>query len=80
VGSKALPGIAHGFTHFKLQIEPLLLEVRKSRRRVSGGSVRMPGNIPTPGATKTPGVVWLSPADAVTAAIPTPVRKILLSI
>jgi A/G-specific adenine glycosylase len=57
----ALPGIAHGFTHFKLHIEPLLLEVKKSKARVSG-------------------VMWLPVADALTAAIPTPVRKILVTI
>ena len=56
-----LPAIAHGFTHFKLDIEPLLLEVKKSTRSV-------------------PGVMWLPVADALTAGIPTPVRKILLSI
>ncbi len=58
---RALPGIAHGFTHFKLHIEPLLLEVKKSRRSVSS-------------------VMWLPVADALTAGIPAPVRKILISI
>ena len=58
---QALPDIAHGFTHFKLQIEPLLLEVKKSKQRV-------------------PGVMWLTVAEAITAAIPTPVRKILVTI
>jgi A/G-specific adenine glycosylase len=59
--SKSLPEIAHGFTHFKLQIAPLLLEVKKAKRSV-------------------PGVVWLPVADALTAAIPTPVRNIIISI
>jgi A/G-specific adenine glycosylase len=58
---QALPEIAHGFTHFKLQIAPLLLEVKKTRRSVAG-------------------TVWLPVVDALTAAIPTPVRKILLTI
>jgi A/G-specific adenine glycosylase len=57
---KALPALAHGFTHFKLHIEPLLLDVKKSRAR-------------------TPGVMWLSVADALTVAIPAPVRKIIVS-
>jgi A/G-specific adenine glycosylase len=58
---QALPDIAHGFTHFKLQIEPLLLEVKKSKQKI-------------------PNVMWMPVADAITAAIPTPVRKILVTI
>ena len=36
LATQALPGIAHGFTHFKLDIVPLLLDVKKSRRRAAG--------------------------------------------
>ena len=57
---KALPPFAHGFTHFKLLIEPLLLNVKKSRRRA-------------------PGAMWISAADALTAAIPAPIRKIIVT-
>ena len=32
----ALPPLAHAFTHFKLHIEPLLLDVKKSRMRTPG--------------------------------------------
>ena len=56
----ALPPLAHGFTHFKLQIEPLLLDVKKSKRSM-------------------PGVRWLPATDAVSAGIPAPVRKIIVS-
>lgn len=67
---RALSGIAHGFTHFKLQIDVLLLDVarKQSLRRT---------RTPPAGA---PGVVWLPLPDAVSAALPAPVREILLSI
>lgn len=98
VASKALPGIKHGFTHFKLQIDVLLLDVKKNKRRVSAGKAQTPGANLRRGAARTsgvnaspsvtrttfvnppPGVVWLSCADAVAAALPTPVRKIIVSI
>jgi A/G-specific adenine glycosylase len=71
MASRALPGIDHGFTHFKLRIEVLLQDVERSRRapRRSRSAVDQPRQ-----------VVWLPLADAVTAAIPTAVRKILLTI
>ena len=56
----ALPLLTHGFTHFKLDIEPLLMDVKKSRVR-------------------TPGVMWIAVADALTAAIPAPIRKIIIT-
>lgn len=60
LSSKALPTLVHGFTHFRLTIEPLLLDVKKSRQR-------------------TANVMWLTAQDAVSAAIPTPIRKIILA-
>ena len=60
LSSKALPALAHGFTHFNLTIEPLLLEVERSNQRVAD-------------------VMWLTAQDAVSAAIPAPVRKIILA-
>ena len=68
LASQALPGIAHGFTHFKLQIDVLQLDVKRSKR------------VSTPRGAHAPAVMWLPVADAVTVAIPTPVRKILVSI
>ena len=56
----ALPLLTHGFTHFKLDIEPLLMDVKKSRVR-------------------TLGVMWIAAADALTAAIPAPIRKIIVT-
>lgn len=61
LAAKALPMLAHGFTHFKLDIQPLLLDVAKPTRTV-------------------PGTLWLTPPDALRAALPTPVRNIIVSI
>ena len=60
LASKTLPTLAHSFTHFKLNIEPLLLDVKKSKARA-------------------PKVKWLSMEDAVRAALPTPVRKLIVN-
>jgi A/G-specific adenine glycosylase len=65
VTTRALAPIAHGFTHYKLHIEPLRLDVKIPRRRAREA------------AGLNPGTMWLPVADAVAAAIPTPVRKIL---
>jgi len=54
-----LPAIAHGFTHFKLAIEPQRVRVA----RVASNAV--------------PGAMWLPLEDALGAAIPAPVRRIL---
>jgi A/G-specific adenine glycosylase len=53
-----LPSVAHGFTHFKLAIEP---------RRCNVTQLKL----------ATPGTVWLPLAEAIGAAIPAPVRRIL---
>jgi A/G-specific adenine glycosylase len=71
LASTALPRIAHGFTHFKLDIAPLLLDVKKAKRAKQSARVTR---------TTAANAVWLPLAEAVTAAIPTPVRSILLSI
>ncbi len=65
--SQSMPLIAHGFTHYKLNLTPLLLDVKKSR----------PG---AAGVSQAPGVVWLAAEDAAQAAIPAPVRRIIFSI
>ena len=56
-----LAPLAHAFTHFKLQIQPLLCQVEKL----------------TPAARET-GQMWLSLDEAHGAAIPVPVRKLIL--
>jgi A/G-specific adenine glycosylase len=52
--------LRHGFTHFNLQITPLVAEVRRVAPRAA-----------------QPGVVWLPVAEALGAAVPVPVRKLL---
>jgi A/G-specific adenine glycosylase len=54
---KRLPALEHGFTHFKLRVQPFLCEV-SSR-------------------AETPGRIWLPLKDALAAAVPAPVRKLL---
>ena len=61
--SFALPKFAHTFTHFKLNIKPLL--------------VKLP---PKFKCQLKPGNMWLDVNDALQAAIPAPVRKILLAL
>lgn len=58
---RRLAPIEHGFTHFKLRIQPLLCEVRK--KTPAGPSQR-----------------WMRLAEAVAAAVPTPVRRLISSL
>lgn len=55
-----LPWIAHGFTHFKLDILPQLARVTAWPQRA-----------------EEPGCLWITPDDALRAAVPTPVRGII---
>jgi len=56
----ALPPFTHTFTHFKLHIAPLLVQVAHKPKQI-----------------QEPGRVWLDVEDALRAAIPSPVRKLL---
>jgi A/G-specific adenine glycosylase len=58
-----LGGVRHGFTHFNLEITPLVVTVRRLHSRAA-----------------QPGVVWLPLAEAVGAAVPVPVRKLLTAL
>ncbi len=60
---KVLPTVAHGFTHFLLDIEPLRVTVKRVAMRA-----------------QSPGVLWLPLADALGAALPAPVRRILAAL
>ena len=60
---EALPTFTHSFTHFRLHIAPLLIELRRK-----------------PQMATQPGAMWLDVDDALNAAIPTPVRKVLNSV
>lgn len=56
-----LPELKHNFTHFSLRIAPRLLEVSRIQL----------------GVAEPAGQRWLAPEDALHAAIPTPVRKLI---
>ena len=55
-----LDEFTHTFTHFRLHITPVLLNLEKK-----------------PSCVQQPGSVWLELGEAMQAAIPTPVRKVL---
>ena len=57
---EALPSFTHTFTHFKLHIAPLVVQVARKPKQV-----------------QEPGRVWLNLGDALCAAIPSPVRKLI---
>jgi A/G-specific adenine glycosylase len=57
---KNLPKITHTFTHFKLHIQPVLIQVTRQ--------------------SHTTNALWIDLEEAIGAAIPTPVRKILLNL
>ena len=58
--SRNLAPMEHGFTHFRLRIQPVLCEGGKKISRA-----------------EAPGRLWLDVADAVSAAVPAPVRTLL---
>ena len=60
---RAMTALAHGFTHFKLDIVPQRLTVSRIAPHVAA-----------------PGSNWLSLEDALGAAIPAPVKRILLNV
>ncbi len=59
-GGERLESFTHVFTHFRLHITPLRVELARKPLRVA-----------------EPGSVWLEVGEALGAAIPTPVRKLL---
>jgi A/G-specific adenine glycosylase len=61
--TKKLPPLAHGFTHFNLTIVPLMVRVGKAAAKTS--------------STTAPATVWLPLDEALSAALPAPVRKII---
>ena len=61
--AKRQPLLVHGFTHFTLNITPIVCHVAGASPCVS-----------------EPGQVWLAPDDAVRAAVPAPVRKLLAAL
>ncbi len=57
---RRLEPLGHGFTHFRLEIHPVLCEVAACAP-----------------AAQAPGRMWMAAADAMGAAVPAPVRKVL---
>jgi A/G-specific adenine glycosylase len=55
---RALPPLSHSFTHFRLHIRPVQMQL-------------------APRQATTAGQIWLPPADALDAALPAPVRKLV---
>jgi len=60
---KELPVLRHEFTHFTLDITPILCDLDSASPRVA-----------------EPGRIWLSVEDAIGAAVPAPVRKLLVAL
>ena len=58
LAKRALPPFAHSFTHFRLQVQPVLIQL-------------------SPRTAARAGQIWLPPADALDAALPAPVRKLV---
>jgi A/G-specific adenine glycosylase len=61
--AERMPVIEHGFTHFRLNIQPVRCNVRKILPRA-----------------EAPGRIWLDVDDAIRAAVPAPVKKLLLEL
>ena len=63
VAHTAMPVVAHGFTHFKLDIVPQRMVVSRVMSRAAA-----------------PGTMWLPVDEALGAAIPAPVKRILTTV
>jgi A/G-specific adenine glycosylase len=61
--AQKLPVIEHGFTHFRLSIQPIRCNVRNLLPRA-----------------ESPGRIWIEVKEAVRAAVPAPVRDLLLGL
>ncbi|MBC7803493.1 MAG: A/G-specific adenine glycosylase [Candidatus Parcubacteria bacterium] len=61
--TRRMTPIEHGFTHFRLNIQPIRCGVRRLLPRA-----------------QSPGFIWLDVAEAARAAVPAPVRKLLLGL
>jgi A/G-specific adenine glycosylase len=61
--TQKMPVIEHGFTHFRLNIQPIRCNVRNILPRA-----------------ESPGRIWIDVEEASRAAVPAPVRKLLLGL
>ena len=62
-GTRRLPAIEHGFTHFRLNIQPIRCNVRSRLSRA-----------------ESPARLWIEVEEASRAAVPAPVRNLLLGL
>jgi A/G-specific adenine glycosylase len=62
-GGKTLPVLRHAFTHFTLDITPILRDLGSAPPRAA-----------------EPGQIWLPVEEAIGAAVPAPVRKLLVAL
>jgi len=62
-GTRRLPAIEHGFTHFLLNVQPIRCNVRSR-----------------PPRAESPGRIWIDVEEAARAAVPAPVRNLLLGL
>jgi A/G-specific adenine glycosylase len=58
--TRELEPLEHGFTHFRLRIQPVLCQVNRTLTRA-----------------EAPGLLWVDVEDAVHAAVPAPVKKLV---
>jgi len=61
--ARKMPVIEHGFSHFRLNIQPIRCSVKRKLPRA-----------------EAPGRIWLDVGDAIRAAVPAPVKKLLLEL
>jgi A/G-specific adenine glycosylase len=71
---RALPAFRHAFTHFRLLIHPWVAQVDRQSLRVAE-AVRMPA-----AAAAVSNLRWLPLAEAASAALPRPVKRLLLEL
>ena len=62
-GTRELEPFEHGFSHFRLSVQPVLCEVARATPRA-----------------EAPGRLWVDLADAGEAAVPQPVKKLLVGL
>jgi A/G-specific adenine glycosylase len=58
---RALPAFSHGFTHFRLDVTPLEIEIDSESHAVAEANDRR----------------WLFPAEAAALGLPAPVRRLI---
>jgi A/G-specific adenine glycosylase len=68
---RALAAFTHGFTHFKLHLHPVRIEIQTAARSTHGH--------PEPKAVQEPHGYWVKPSEIASAALPAPIKKLLMT-